>query len=84
MPESGLVQYAQVAREVAEAIVLRYRSPYSMHEFTQPSLLALLFLMRYEDLTDCETQVRIREHAELPLALEIARVLNNTTLNRLL
>jgi hypothetical protein len=36
------VRFAHVAREVAEAALLRYRSPFSKHTFTQPTLLAIL------------------------------------------
>lgn len=51
MAEVGLVRCAQVAREVAEAMLPTYRSKYSKHLFTQPWLLAILCLMRYEDWT---------------------------------
>jgi hypothetical protein len=51
MAEIGLVRFAQVARQVAEAALPRYRSKYSKHTFTQPTLLAVLCVMRYEDWT---------------------------------
>jgi hypothetical protein len=51
MAEIGVVQFAQVARDGAEAALPRYRSPCSKHTFTQPTLLAILCLMRYEDWT---------------------------------
>ena len=38
MAEVGLVRFAQVAREVAEAVLPTDRSTYSKHLFTQPSL----------------------------------------------
>ncbi len=44
MAEVGLVRFAQVAREVAETVLPRYRSKYSKHLFPQPSLLAILCL----------------------------------------
>jgi hypothetical protein len=46
MAEIGLVQFAQVAHEVAAAALPRYRSPFSMHTFTQPTLLTILCLIR--------------------------------------
>jgi DDE family transposase len=82
MAEIGLVQFARVAREVAEAALPRYRSPFSKHTFTQPTLLAILCLMRYEDWTYCEAEVRLQEHAELRAALGIERVPDYTTLYR--
>ena len=58
MAEVGLLPFARVALEVATAILPRYRTPYSKHLFTQPQLLAVLCLMRYEDWTFRETEVR--------------------------
>jgi hypothetical protein len=84
MAELGAVRFAQIARDVAEAAVPQYRSPFSKHTFTQPSLLAILCLMRYEDWTYRETEVRLREHAELREALGIDRVPDYTTLYRCL
>ena len=46
MAEVGLVRFAQVALDVAQAIVSRYRTSFSKHQFTQPQLLAILCLMR--------------------------------------
>ena len=46
MAEIGAVRCAQVAWDVAEAAVPQYRSPFSKHPCTQPSLLAILCLMR--------------------------------------
>jgi hypothetical protein len=51
MAEVGLVRFAGVALEVAEAVLLYYRSKISKHIFTQPQLLAVLCLMRYENWT---------------------------------
>jgi hypothetical protein len=80
MAEMGVVQFAQVAREVAETAVPQDRSPFSKHTFTQPTLLAILCLMRYEDGTDREAEVRLRERAELRAAQELDRVPDSTTL----
>jgi hypothetical protein len=80
MAEVGLVRCAQVAREVAERVLPSYRSKYSKHLFTQPSLLAILCLMRSEDWTFREAEVRLEEHQELRTALGIDRVPDYTTL----
>jgi hypothetical protein len=45
----GLVTFARVPRDVAEAMVPPHRSKYSKRLFTQPELLADLSHMRYED-----------------------------------
>jgi hypothetical protein len=45
MAEVGLVRFAKVAIEIAEAILPAYRSKFSKHTFTQPQLLALLALL---------------------------------------
>lgn len=82
MAEVGLLQFARVARTVAEAAVPAYRSRWSKHTFTQPRLLAILCLMRYEDWTYRETEMRLQEHAELRATLGIERVPDYTTLYR--
>src|SRR5262249_48215433 len=84
MAEVGLVRFALVAREVAETVLPSYRSKYSKHLFTQPALLAILCLMRYEDWTFREAQVRLGEHQELRAALGLERVPDYTTLYRFL
>ena len=40
-------------------------SRFSKHQFTQPQLLAILCLMRYEDWAFREAEVRLGEHREL-------------------
>ncbi len=84
MAEVGLVRFAQVAREVAETVLPAHRSKYSKRLFTQPSLLAILCLMRYEDWTFREAEVRLGEHQELRTALGLERVPDYTTLYRFL
>jgi hypothetical protein len=69
MAEVGLVHFARVALEVAEAVLPDYRTKFSKHIFTQPQLLAVLCLMRYEDWTLRKTEVRLAEHSELRSAL---------------
>jgi len=82
MAEVGLVRFVGVALEVAAAAVPRYRSKFSKHVFTQPQLLAVLCLMRYEEWTFREAEVRLGEHRELREALGLARVPDHATLHR--
>ncbi len=49
MAEVGLLPFAGVDLEVSEMVIPRYRSRFSKRQFTQPQLLAILCLMRYED-----------------------------------
>ncbi len=84
MPEIGLLPFARVALDVATATLPTYRSRFSKHQFTQPQLLAVLCLMRYEDWTFRETEVRLREHRELRETLQLSRVPDYTTLYRFL
>jgi hypothetical protein len=53
-------------------------------KFTQPQLLAILCLMRYEDWTFREAEVRLGEHRELRQALGLASGPDFTTLYRFL
>lgn len=41
MAEVGLVRFAKVAMEIAQAILPAYRTKFSKHTFTQPQLLAV-------------------------------------------
>ena len=84
MAEVGLVRFAQVALDVTAATVPRYRTAFSKHQFTQPQLLAILCLMRYEDWTYREAEVRLAEHSELRRALRLRSVPDYTTLYRFL
>ena len=84
MAEVGLVRFGQVALDVAQATVPRYRTTFSKHQFTQPQLLAILCLMRYEDWTFREAEVRLAEHSELRRALGLCSVPDYTTLYRFL
>src|SRR5712691_2937771 len=65
MAEVGLVPFARVALGVATAVVPPFRHPRSKHVFTQPQLLAIRCLMRYEDWTFREAEGRLAEHREL-------------------
>ena len=60
----------------------RYRTTFSKHQFTQPQLLAILCLIRYEDWTYREAEVRLAEHGELRRALQLCSIPDHTTLNR--
>jgi hypothetical protein len=51
-----------VALQVAHAVLPPHRTRFSKPQFTQPQLLAILCLMRYEDWTFREAEVRLREH----------------------
>ena len=82
MAEVGLVRFGQVAMEITTAALPPYRSKFSKHIFTQPQLLALLCLMRYEDWTFREVEVRLSEHSELRDALGLGSVPDHTTLYR--
>src|SRR5690242_13506653 len=85
MARVGLVQFARVARSVAEAALPRYADARSKHTFTQPQLLTVLLVMRYDGWTFREAEVRLAEHTELRTALGLQqRVPDYTTLWRFL
>src|ERR1700674_4420857 len=82
--EVGLLPFARIALQVGRAVLPRYRSRFSKRQFTQPQLLAILCLMRYEDWTFREAEVRLGEHRELRQALGLVSVPDFTTLYRFL
>src|SRR5216684_1297326 len=84
MPEIGLLPFARVALDVATTVLPTYRSRFSKHQFTQPQLLAVLCLMRYEDWTFREAEVRLGEHRDLREVLQLQTVPDYTTLYRFL
>ncbi len=84
MAEVGRLAFARTAWEVACALLPPYRTRFSKHQFTQPQLLAILCLMRYEDWTFRETEVRLGEHHELRQTLGLSAVPDFTTLCRFL
>jgi hypothetical protein len=84
MSEVGLVRFARLALEVSQAVLPAQRTKFSKRQFAQPQLLAVLCLMRYEDWTFREAEVRLDEHAELRSALELNSVPDFTTLYRFL
>ena len=83
MAEVGLLSFARMALQIARAVLPRYRTRFSKHQFTQPQLLAVLCLMRYEDWTFREAEVRLGEHRELRQTLGLVSVPDFTTLYRL-
>jgi DDE family transposase/transposase-like protein DUF772 len=84
MAEVGLVGFARVALDVARSVLPDYRSKFSKHIFTQPQLLAIVCLMRYEGWTLRKAEVRLAEHRELREALELDKAPDYTTLHRFL
>ena len=84
MAEVGLLAFARSALEVCRAVLPPYRTRFSKRQFTQPQLLTILGLMRYEDWTFREAEVRLREHGELRRALGLVSVPDFTTLYRFL
>ena len=84
MAEVGLVGFAKVALDVARSVLPDYRSKFSKHIFTQPQLLAVVCLMRYEGWTLRKAEVRLAEHGELREALELDKAPDYTTLHRFL
>jgi hypothetical protein len=65
-------------------VLPRYRSRFSKRQFTQPQLLTILCLMRYEDWAFREAEVRLSEHRELRQVLGLGSVQDSTTLYRFL
>ncbi len=84
LAEIGLVRFARLALEVSQVVLPPQRTKFSKHVFAQPQLLAVLCLMRYEDWTFREAEVRLSEHTELRSALQLKSVPDYTTLYRFL
>lgn len=82
MAEVGLVLFAKTALEVMQEVLPAYSGKYSKHTFTQPQLMTVLCLMRFEDWTFREAEVRLAEHSDLRAALGLGRVPDHTTLYR--
>ncbi len=77
-----LCRLPRVALEVSREVVPAYSHRFSPQRFTQPQLLAILCLMRYEDWTFRAAEVRLAEHGELRRALELQTVPDYSTLFR--
>jgi hypothetical protein len=84
MAEVRLVRFGRLALEVSQVVLPAQRTKFSKRQFTQPQLLAVLCLMRYEDWTFREAEVRLKEHGELRSALRLDSVPDYTTLYRFL
>jgi len=84
MAEVGLLPFARVALEVATQVLPPYRTRFSKHQFTQPQLLAVLCLMRYEDWTFREAENALARAPRVARRIEIARGTDYTTLYRFL
>jgi hypothetical protein len=84
MAEVGFGKFAAVARRIGRAVLPAYRRKFSNHRFQQPQLLAILCLMRDEDWTFREAEVRLAEPRELRAALGLHRVPDHTNLYRCL
>src|ERR687896_1502763 len=82
MCEVGLLPFARVAMQVSREVLPPFSHRFSPQRFTQPQLLAILCLMRFEDWTFRETEVRLAEHVELRASLELHQVPDYTTLYR--
>ena len=76
MAEIGLLPFARLALEVGQAVLPARRAKFSKRLFRQPQLPGLLCLMRYEDWTFRDAEVRLREHAEPRVALELDSALD--------
>jgi hypothetical protein len=84
MAEVGLLPFARIALQVAQAVLPRYCSRFRKQQFNQPQLLAVLCLMRYQDWTFREAEVRLGEQREWRQALGLGSVPDFTTLYRFL
>jgi hypothetical protein len=80
----GLLAFVRTAWEAGGVVIPRYRTRFSMHQFTQPQLLATLCMMRYEVWTFREAEVRLGEHSEMHQTLGVSSVPDFTTLYRFL
>ncbi len=49
MAEVSLVLFARTAMQVMQEVLPAYHSKFSKHTFTQPQLMTILCLMRFED-----------------------------------
>jgi len=78
------VRFARLALEVNQVVLSPQRTKFSKRVFAQPQLLAVLCLLRYEDWTFREAEVRLSEHSELRSALHLRSVPDYTTLYRFL
>ena len=84
MAEVGLVTFARVARRVGQSALPAYRSTCSKRRFQPPQRLAIRCLMRDEDWTFRDAEVRRTAHTERRAALGLQHVPDSPTLSRFL
>jgi Transposase domain (DUF772) len=82
MAEVGFVKFASVALKVGQAVLPAQRRKFSKRRLSQPQLLAILCLMRYEDWTFREAEVRLSEHGNVRAALGLMHRPDYPTLYR--
>jgi hypothetical protein len=81
MAEVGLVGFAISSVGCCPLrLTADYRNKFSKHVFTQPQLLASVYLMRYEGWILRKAEVRLAEHRELREALCLDEAPDYTTL----
>ena len=59
MAEVGLVDFTIVALDVVRSVLPDFHSKFSKHVFSQPQLLAVVCLMRYEEWPLRKAEVRL-------------------------
>jgi len=64
MAEVGLVAFAKCELAMGQRVMPAYRRMYLKHTFTQLQLLVMLCLMRCEDWTFRETELRLHLQLE--------------------
>ena len=84
MAEIGFVKFAQIALQVGQAALPAYRRTCSKRRLAQPPRLAIGCLMRDEDWTSREAEVRLAEHTDRRAALGLQRAPDYTTVDRVL
>jgi hypothetical protein len=73
-----------MALQVAAQVLPPYRNRFSKHQLTQPQLLAVLCLMRYEEGTFREAELGLNERQEWRAVWNLQAVRDYTTLYRFL
>jgi hypothetical protein len=79
MAEVGLSALCQDGARSDQEVLPAYSGKFSKHTFTQPQLMTILCLMRFEDWTFREAEVRPAGHSDLRAALGLERVPDHTT-----
>jgi len=84
MAEVGPLPFSRIGLQPCRAVLLRCRSGFSKHQFTQRQLLAIFYLKHCENWTFREAVVRLSEHRELRQLLGLVSVPDFTTLSHFL